>query len=35
VRSEKFLTYVQKQKNISDEAMREKYSWMFPPPKVG
>ncbi|MBM3195525.1 MAG: type II secretion system protein [Chlamydiae bacterium] len=35
VRSEKFLTYVQKQKNISEEALKEKYSWMFPPAKIG
>jgi prepilin-type N-terminal cleavage/methylation domain-containing protein len=34
VRSDKFLTYVQKQKNLSEDIMKEKYSWMFPPQKL-
>ncbi|MFZ4772774.1 MAG: type II secretion system protein [Chlamydiia bacterium] len=33
VRSEKFLSYVQQQRQYSDDTMREKYSWMFPPAK--
>lgn len=34
VRSDKFLTYVQKQKNLSEDILKEKYSWMFPPQKL-
>lgn len=34
VRSDKFLTYVQKQKNLSEDILKEKYSWMFPPEKL-
>jgi prepilin-type N-terminal cleavage/methylation domain-containing protein len=34
VRSDKFLTYVQKQKNLSEDILKEKYSWMYPPQKL-
>ncbi len=35
VRSDRFLQYMQNKKDFSDEVLKEKYSWMFPPAKMG